>query len=144
MKSGKFLPLDARPRIAEGTYKGRLVSWNQFFSFGQKIFINSEVIDSNGQIVNLSFIANIKVTEEGQMIAPKRSTKLSKTLSALLPTTPLNDMDLEALMGLTCLCKVEDSKRDSYKKIKPEKDWYSTITELSLLPQATHEFIGDE
>lgn len=144
MKKGTFIPVPTRPRISEGTYKGKIVSWHQFFSHGQKIFINTEVVDNNGEVINLSFIANIKLTEEGLMIAPKRSSKLSKMLSALIPTVAMNDVDLDALIGLQCLCRVEDSKLDSHKKTKPEKDWYSTITEMYPLEDQRYEFLDDD
>ena len=130
--NGRF-ELATYPLVTPGVYIAEIRSWKVIpLMFGApKLMIQCDVTVED-EIVGLTYFCNVKLTEENQISPPGRRSRLSKLMRALLPSdTP--ERNLDDLIGIRCLARVETSDKDENRQLKPKSQQFSVIQDLQPL-----------
>jgi len=130
--SGRLIAEPPKPVIKEGEYLGVIQGWEVHRMFDRMKLLIQVSIQSieYDEIITLTYFANLKCNEEGELIEPRRTTTFSKLLHNLWPGTDFIECNLKNLTGMKCKVVVVTVKSDMRRNPLIERKYYSKIKEI--------------
>ena len=126
-----FATLASKPIVKEGLYSAKITDIDVHKQFSRsKLLIQASVESEPGIRVSLTYFANIKLTDTGQIIEPTNTMALTKTLHHLFPDRKISCLNLNELIGLDCFAEVKLVTLDYRKKERNPAEYYSKISQL--------------
>lgn len=128
--TGKLLQLPGRPLINEGEYPGLIKSWDVHKQFGSDKLLLHVSINVNTKNIDLTYFANIKRGENGEINAPTSTSSFAKLLKNLFPMSKFEDINLNDLIDMSCIASVVTVGTDFCRQpLSPDKK-YSKIKDI--------------
>lgn len=145
--SGRLSKAPKRPLLKEGTYQALITSWDPHTQFGvPKILLQLTVFSNEGE-TDLTYFANIKIDEDGEIMEPASTTSLAKLLRNVFPNKSFSEINLNDLINLSCMVEVGTVTKDFSHQPHPPDKQYSKIREIyrqELENSSADEYEGDD
>jgi hypothetical protein len=128
--TGKLHQLPGRPLIKEGVYPGLIKSWDVHKQFGSDKLLLHVSINTNTETIDLTYFANIKRDEHGEINAPTSTTSFAKLLKNLFPGSKFEDINLNDLIDMSCMASVVTVGTDFCRQPLSTEKRYSKIKDI--------------
>jgi hypothetical protein len=126
-----FADKPLKPVIRDGIYQAEILGVDIQKQFSRTKLLIQANIKVESELENtLTYFANIKVNETGQILAPTSTMALTKTLYNLFPDKNITQINLKELIGMKCYADVSTVTLDYRKKEKDPSQYYSKISQF--------------